>query len=151
MTRWMRACAGAALALALSALVLGATSARAGTFSNPFLDTGVCGSVSISSSMNDVDVFAASAKCPSLCKAAGAQCQRYVHRVIACYVALNGTNAVFEAKNCVESNPPAAARACKATVKANLLTVRSLLANDRDTGDLGCADWESQCLSMCPL
>jgi hypothetical protein len=142
---------GAAFALVLSALVLGATSARAGTFSNPFTDPGICGSVSVSSSLQPANVFNASIHCASLCKAAGAQCGKYVKRAIACYNVIYATNAVFESKNCVEGNDPVTARICKATVKATLLGVRAALVADRDTGLAGCDTWESACLAACPL
>jgi len=139
-----------ALAVVLLSPAFAVTSARAGTFGDPFADVSICGNTAVAASMAPVGNFSFSSHCSSLCRAASAKCHAFVVRVSSCLTALRVSNAAFEVRNCDEIADLPSRIACKASVRASLVTERSIIVSERDIGFLNCDAWETGCQATCP-
>jgi hypothetical protein len=88
--------------------------------------------------------------CRALCRAASAQCHRFVVRVASCDTAFAVSNAAFETRNCNHAPDAPSRIACRISVKNNLIGDRASIVTDRDTAFADCDTWESDCMAACP-
>jgi hypothetical protein len=73
------------ISLGLVASLPFATSARAGTFANPFQSSLICGDRAVSASLADADVFASSPHCNALCQKTEGECESFALKILGCY------------------------------------------------------------------
>src|SRR5262249_5740488 len=79
-----------------------ASASRAGLFPVPFTDESICGSMDVAGSMAATTSYMSSLHCASRCRAASAQCHRFVVRVASCDTAFVIENAAFSVRSCNE-------------------------------------------------
>jgi hypothetical protein len=134
----------------LAAFLL-ASSARAGTFGNPFMTDDICGTPDVVDSLaNSYSFFASSAHCSALCKKTVSECKKFEGEITSCYSSWYANAAAFENRNCAERQPASAVRACKAGVAADLKAIKAGIASTRSQNFANCEGWGGACQSSCP-
>jgi len=127
-----------------------ASATRAGFLPTPFGDETICGNISVAPTMTAASNYSGVAECQSLCRAASAQCHRFVVRVATCDTAFAVEAAAFETRNCNHVADPALRAACRVSVKNSLISDRSTIVSQRDAAFDDCDGWESACTAACP-
>src|SRR5262249_29863289 len=109
------------------------------------------GSMDVAGAMAATTSYMSSLHCASRCRAASAQCHRFVVRVASCDTAFVIENAAVSGRSCNEQiSDPVPGMACRASVKANLIGQRTTIVADRDGAFSECDAWESACQASCP-